>query len=237
MLDEEDAEVVVDDIDEHVLQVLGLVIVESAAGLVEQQDSRLGAQGPAQLDQPQDARGEIAGHLVASPRQTEAVEGVLDELDDVGLVGMAEAERTSEHATGVGSLGRHLEVLEDRHAGEGLQALERAPEAQPGPLVGRHVGDVPTLEPDLAGVGLVEAGEAVEERGLAGPVGTDQRSDAARRHLQRDVVDCEQTAEALDDGIGLEERHSCWASSSTRSPNSERTRSGRSPLADAASPL
>src|SRR5205823_8138314 len=72
--------------------------------------------------------------------------------------------------------------------------------------------------------------QAVEQRGLPGAVGPDQRRDPAGRNLKRDVVDGEQATEALDDGVGFEERHSWLASSSTFSANSLGTRSGPAPL-------
>src|SRR5439155_14881929 len=61
VLDEQDADVVLHDVAQHLLQVLGLGGVEPAAGLVEKHDSRPGAQCPPELDEAQHARGEVAG--------------------------------------------------------------------------------------------------------------------------------------------------------------------------------
>ena len=59
------------------------------------------------------------------------------------------------------------------------------------------------LERDAAGVRLQEAGDRVEERGLAGAVGADEAGDAAFRDFQRAVVDgahaAERTGNVLDD--------------------------------------
>ena len=46
------------------------------------------------------------------------------------------------------------EVLARRHAREQLDALERAGDAEPGPLVRRHAGEVAAVEGDRAAVGL-----------------------------------------------------------------------------------
>ena len=68
---------------------------------------------------------------------------------------------------------------------------------------------------------LVEAGDAIEHRGLAGAVGPDQRGDVAAAHRERDVVDGEQPTEAhgqvldLEQGRGLPRLHAL--PSSTRS--------------------
>ena len=57
-----------------------------------------------------------------------------------------------------------------------------------------------------ARVGLVEAGEQVEEGGLAGAVGADQRGDGAA--LDLDVVDVDggEAAEPADDAVGDQDR-------------------------------
>ena len=59
---------------------------------------------------------------------------------------------------------------------------------------------------DLARGRDVEAGEAVEERGLAGAVGADQADDLAVVDGEVDVADGGETAEAHGDAAGLEDR-------------------------------
>ena len=56
--------------------------------------------------------------------------------------------------------------------------------------------DRAALEQDVALVGHVEAGQAIEERGLAGAVGADQPGDAAGRHVEGDAVERDDAAEA-----------------------------------------
>ena len=51
--------------------------------------------------------------------------------------------------------------------------------------VGPAAGDVPAVELDPAERRLVEAGEHVEERRLAGAVGADDRDDRALGHAGR----------------------------------------------------
>ena len=65
--------------------------------------------------------------------------------------------------------------------------------------LGRMRGDVAAVEHDAAGVGLVEARDHVEQRGLAGAVGADDRDDAALGDVDRHVLDCGDAAEALGD--------------------------------------
>ena len=54
-----------------------------------------------------------------------------------------------------------------------------------------------TLEQDLARVRTQRAGELVDERGLAGAVGTDQRVDLSAPHAKIDVIGGDQPTEML----------------------------------------
>src|SRR5207248_5211603 len=131
-------------------------------------------------------------------------EGGLDPGDDLGLVWMPELEDTPEDARRMGGLGRHLQVLEHRHAREGLEALEGAAQPQPGPAMGGQVGDVAAVEAHRSPVGLEQACEAVEQGGLAGAVRADEGGDLAGRDVEGDVVDGQETTETLGDGPSLE---------------------------------
>ena len=80
------------------------------------------------------------------------------------------------------------EVVPHRHAGEQLEALERAAEAEAGPLVDGQVADVLPGEADRALFGPEHAEQAVEERGLARAVGTDEADELALGHREVDAV-------------------------------------------------
>ena len=62
--------------------------------------------------------------------------------------------------------------------------------------VARLAQDRAALEHDVTVVGHIEAREAVEERGLARSVGTDEPRNLARRHVERDAVERHDAAEA-----------------------------------------
>ena len=64
----------------------------------------------------------------------------------------------------------HENVLQGSRAGEEIEALKDEaddPVAQAGPLLRAETGDLPAVEPVLAGGGVVEAPEDVHERALA----------------------------------------------------------------------
>ena len=122
---------------------------------------------------------------------------------------------------------RHHQILEHRHALEQPDVLEGAGDA--GVAIDIVVVEPLQVEALTAGMGelhqtfgrLVEAGDAIEHRGLAGAVRPDQRSDVVAAHRERNVVDGEQPTEAhgqvldLEQGRGLPRLHAL--PSSTRS--------------------
>ena len=67
-------------------------------------------------------------------------------------------------------------------------------------------GHVLAREDHAARGRLVDAGEHVEERRLAGAVRPDQADDRALRHREVDVVDGDEAAELLAEPLGLEQR-------------------------------
>jgi hypothetical protein len=92
-------------------------------------------------------------------------------------------------------------VLERRHLGEQPDVLEGARDAGLGHLVHRGRGVGLAAELEAAAVGRVQAGDHVEEGGLAGAVGADQAVDLALVDGDADVRQGLQAAEALVDAL------------------------------------
>jgi hypothetical protein len=68
--------------------------------------------------------------------------------------------------------------------------------------------DLLSAKPDRAGMHRDQAGNGVENRGFATPVGAEQRDNAALRHLQRHIRDPDQVAVANFQMFDLEQgRH------------------------------
>src|SRR5699024_2406258 len=93
------------------------------------------------------------------------------------------------------------EVLLDREGrrGPGQRILEHAADI-PGALVVRHPVHVPAVDPDGPRVGEKLAGDRVEQRRLAGPVGADDGDEVALRPRQAQAVE----GATLVDGPGEE---------------------------------
>ena len=96
--------------------------------------------------------------------------------------------------------------------------------------MGLAPGELGAVEGDRALGRDVQAGDHVEERGLAGAVGPDERDDAAARDGEVDVVDGQQAAEALRAALGDEQVAALLAGSRRRGDGrgGHRVSSGRS---------
>ena len=70
----------------------------------------------------------------------------------------------------------------------------------------RKPGDVAAVEEDPAAVGREQAGDQVEERGLAGAVRADDGVQASAGEVKAQAVDRGQSAEALGQLLGAQDR-------------------------------
>src|SRR5712692_5805761 len=167
-----------------------LALVAEAAHGLEQDQRRVAHEHPHELDQLLLAVGEIAGVLAGERLQ------------------LHEREQLPRPALGGGPVaaGHHQQVLERGQLGEDARHLERAAHALHRDLPRLQSVDALAPEEDAAGVAPLEAGDAVEERRLAGAVGTDEAVDPAGLEAQRDAVDRGDAAEALLDAVDLERR-------------------------------
>ncbi len=97
------------------------------------------------------------------------------------------------------------DVLARGHVVEEANVLERAADAPLGDRVRRLARHVLAAELDLPGGRLVDAGEHVEERRLAGAVRADQAGDRAFGDREVDVVDGDEPAELLPEVLRSEQ--------------------------------
>src|SRR5581483_5843536 len=95
-------------------------------------------------------------------------------------------------------------VLHHGHVGEEPDVLECAGQAGGGDPVGAG-GQRPAPVADLAAGRHLHAGQAVEERGLARPVGADEADDLRLPDVEVDGVHGHEAAEALGDALRLED--------------------------------
>ena len=89
---------------------------------------------------------------------------------------------------------------------EQLAVLERAGDAEPGDGARGQASDIATTKANAA-LAAIDAADAVEHAGLAGPVGADQRQQLGRLYRQRDAIEHRQAAEVQAQLLDLELSH------------------------------
>ena len=167
---------------------------EPGGRFVEQQGARPACQREEQLDLSLLAVGQLARRHVTPIREVP--------LRQHGLRAFAEptdrGERPEQRAArAVRALDGEAHALEDGESRKERGDLKRAAEPEPRALVRRQRRDVVAEEPDGAGHRRKEAGESVEERGLAGPVRAEDHAAFPHADRERDVVQRTEPAEIV----------------------------------------
>ena len=194
-----DVEVVLDQHEAHVRRQRGQQRHQLAAfggreagcRLVEQDQPRRAGQRHADLELALLAVREIGDALVGDVRQACAFEQVAG-----GHGRRMACARAQEAEAAVGDAAhREEQVVAHREVAKQQRRLVGAPQPFADALVRRQVGDVFAEEMDPPGGGREVAGDGVEQRGLAGAVGAEDRVLLAGGDRQRHVVDGAQRAE------------------------------------------
>src|SRR6185295_10456265 len=198
------------DVEDEPHHVLGLFRVHPGGGLVEQEERGVEGERPGQLYPFLQTVRQGADDLVPDILQLEQVDDLpLDDLPVPALLAGRPAivEPRGEHARAVVDVPADLDVVEHAHALEQRDVLEGAGDAEVGALVRLERGDVPVLEANAPVAGRVDATDAVEDTGLAGPVGTDDREEIVRVDLETDPGEGGDPAELEEHLVEAQQRH------------------------------
>src|SRR5579883_2375069 len=110
------------------------------------------------------------------------------------------------------------DIVEHRHGAKQRQVLKRAADADRRHAVGRQGENAAPVEDDVAFPRRVETAEAVEQRGLAGPIRPDQAEQLAGADREGDAVERNDAAEAHADVAYGDERRRRGGHSSLSAP-------------------
>src|SRR5581483_3937646 len=135
---------------------------------------------------------QLSGRRVRERRESDLGDPVVGGPD--GRVGPPDRAEHVEAAAAPGLPGQP-DVLPHAQVAEHARRLERAAQPGPRPPDRAVTGDVASVQFDPAGAGPQQAGDQVEQRGLAGAVRPDDAEHLPRSHRQVDVV---QDARAAD---------------------------------------
>ncbi|MNI31721.1 hypothetical protein D3C73_856110 [compost metagenome] len=122
-------------------------------------------------------------------------------MQQLRFTGAIRMQGTRQHAHVGTQVRAQRHVFQHGHARQQLHVLEGAADTQLGDLARRAVVDALAHERDLAARHRQHAADQVEGGALAGAVGANQAHDFTRADFERDVVDSDQPAEFLADGV------------------------------------
>ena len=197
------------DLPDQLLDLLGLDVVAAGGWFVEKQEIGLGGQCAGELEPLQRAVGKGRSGTVGMLGET-------DESEQLAPFGRGRAvlprdrrerEKMRERVLLLMQMPPNHDVLERRHVHEDLEVLKRARQAARRQFVGRQARYVLPIEIDAAAARSIEAGDHVEQGGLAGAVWADNRVDSTARDIERQVVDGAEAAEIDAQTFDLEECH------------------------------
>ena len=181
--------------------------VHAGRRFVEQQQARLVGQGAGDLQPALVAVRQLHRQAVAATLEPHEVEQA--ERLDVGLLLLVALGRRAHDRAEPGRVEVVVladeDVLDRGHAREQADVLVRPRDAVVGDLVRAQRVDRVAIERDAALVHVEEAGQAVEERRLAGAVRPDDARDRAFLEFEVELADGGQAAEPLGDLVGLQQ--------------------------------
>src|SRR6266851_1317765 len=200
VLDQDDRDAGLVEAEQHRQDLLDLRRREPGHRLIGEQEPRPARDGAGELELAHFDLGQIArqmSRLVGEP--------------DIGQERLAAlADRGAGKPRAVSGIDRkeegYAEIVEEAEAAEGLGQLKAAGEPQPRPLVSREAVKSPPAEEDTAAVVVQCTGEAVDERALARPVGSDQAEPLAGLGSEVDAFECHEPAKAFAEPADFEDR-------------------------------
>jgi hypothetical protein len=171
--------------------------------LVEEEELRLGRERDRQFELALFAMREETGRKMGARGEGDGVEKLHRRLVQRRLLGSVAEEAEARAGT---RLHGERDVFQRREAGQDRGDLEGARKPAPHPLMHGKARDVLTLEQDTSGVWRGEAGDLVDERGLASAVRADHRVKLTREHFQIHVIGHDKRAIGLAQPVEAKER-------------------------------
>ena len=178
------------DVDDEPSHVLGLLLVHARHGLVEQQQAGVHRQRPTELHALLHAVGQQADRQGAPGRQLEEVDDLLHAgaVRELLAARLADPRQGGERAVADVLVPPEHQVVEDGEVGEQLDVLEGPGHAEPRDRRWTHAHQLVAVQLHRALLGPVDAGEDVEDAGLARAVGADEREQLVGAYVEGDPV-------------------------------------------------
>ena len=209
VLDQQNSDAVGDQRAQVLADLAGKRRVDAGHRLVEQQQSRLGHQRAADLEELLLPAGQLRRLIVEHARQ---VEPLRNRASTNLKLRLAVAHRGPAHERPRELLARLVapvqqQMLEHGEPRKAACDLERPHQAAPRDAVGPFAGDIAPGKYDAAGIRWDETADAVEQRGLAGAVRSDQSGDPPVLDREVDARKRGDAVEAAGHGVDVEQSH------------------------------
>ncbi len=201
MLDQQDGEMRIE-LHQELRHLGGLARRQAGGRFVEQQDFRIAGESEHDLELALLAMRQVAHLGVLAVEEARLLEQLMGLVVHVPIRGH---EPPHDELRRAQTLDTEDHVVEHGQLRKQAGDLEGARHAERGAAVARPIGDVLAEQQHFAGGHGKDAGDEVEQRGLARAVGADDRFAVTRHHAQADVARGLQAAEALRQGSELED--------------------------------
>ena len=203
MLDDEERHPAPVDLDDALDDGLEQGGVHARPRLVQQDDRWLGHQHAREFEQLALAARKRARGLAGEARKRHEVEPRHRLFQRFALLARhaAGAEPIRKDALAELRLPAQHDVLDQGHVREGARNLERPPEPQADPAMGRIGLRCAAVDENAAGIRTLTAREQIEHRRLPRAVGADQPCDFAGSYGKRNAVHRDEAAEPLDEAL------------------------------------
>ena len=190
MLDQQNGRAIAPNVFEQLPQGRGFRRVHAGGGLVERKQLRLGRERARNFEATLIAVGKVLREIVRALVHADILEELVGPALDPPffLARTRVAENRAEDGGPRAHVSPDHHVFERRKIREQADVLKCARNAARGDFVGLQAGERRAVEREHAGVCAVNAGQHVEERRLAGAVGTDQPDDLAAAYRNRDIA-------------------------------------------------
>ncbi len=184
------------------------LVIEAARRLIEQQQLGLAGQGARQLHAFLRAEGQVGDARARHRLQAEEAHQRLrfSQCGALLVLHRRQAQGIEEEAAVRAAMAPDHDVVQHRHGLEQGEVLEGAPDAERGDAVPGDPQERCAVEQDVAAATLVEARQAVEQRGLAGAVGPDQADDASGLDVEGDAIQRDDAAKAHAHAVHAQQR-------------------------------
>src|ERR1700682_6526107 len=206
MLDDDDRDSLAPNRFDRPQTVLAFAGAQTGQDFIEQQQPRAVSQRPGQLHQPELDRRQAGCEYVLPRRKSDAVERAQGLFVSRGFVGLMR-ESSDDH------------VAQHRESGKRADDLKRPPYARAANLERWLAYQLLFLEANAALVGRDETVEHVEQRRLAGAVGTDDAQALSGMNIETDILQRLQSSKRYRDVAHLKDRGAGFARLGRHFPN------------------